>query len=41
LLAKVSNKTADLVGRAIEAKLMPLNSRVKTLTGKESGSESN
>jgi IS30 family transposase len=34
----VSNKTADLVGRAIEAKLMPLNSRVKTLTvdnGKE------
>jgi IS30 family transposase len=25
LLAKVSNKTADLVGRAIEAKLMPLN----------------
>ena len=38
LLAKVSNKTADLVGRAIEAKLMPLNSRVKTLTvdnGKE------
>jgi IS30 family transposase len=38
LLAKVCKKTADLVGRAIEAKLMPLNSRVKTLTvdnGKE------
>jgi IS30 family transposase len=38
LLAKVSNKTADLEGRAVEAKLMPLNSRVKTLTvdnGKE------
>ena len=38
VLAKVSNKTADLVGRAIEAKLKPLNSRVKTLTvdnGKE------
>jgi IS30 family transposase len=38
LLAKVSNKSADLVGRAIEAKLKPLNSRVKTLTvdnGKE------
>ena len=37
-LAKVSNKSADLVGRAIEAKLKPLNSRVKTLTvnnGKE------
>jgi IS30 family transposase len=39
LLAKVSNKTADLVGRAVEAKLLPLNSRIKTLTvdnGKES-----
>lgn len=38
LLAKVPNKSADLVGRAIEAKLKPLNSRVKTLTvdnGKE------
>jgi IS30 family transposase len=38
VMAKVSNKTADLVGRAIEAKLKPLNSRVKTLTvdnGKE------
>ena len=38
VLAKVSNKTADLVGRAIEAKLKPLISRVKTLTvdnGKE------
>ncbi len=38
LLAKVSNKTADLVGRAIEARLLPLNARVKTLTvdnGKE------
>ena len=32
VLAKVSNKSADLVGRAIEAKLKPLNSRVKTLT---------
>jgi IS30 family transposase len=38
VLAKVSNKSADLVGRAIEAKLKPLSSRVKTLTvdnGKE------
>ena len=38
VLAKVSNKSADLLGRAIEAKLKPLNSRVKTLTvdnGKE------
>jgi IS30 family transposase len=38
LLVKVPNKSADLVGRAIEAKLKPLNSRVKTLTvdnGKE------
>lgn len=38
LLAKVPNKSADLVGRAIEAKLKPLSSRVKTLTvdnGKE------
>jgi IS30 family transposase len=38
VLAKVPNKSADLVGRAIEAKLKPLNSRVKTLTvdnGKE------
>jgi IS30 family transposase len=38
VLAKVSNKSADLVGRAIEAKLKPLNARVKTLTvdnGKE------
>jgi IS30 family transposase len=38
VLAKVLNKSADLVGRAIEAKLKPLNSRVKTLTvdnGKE------
>ena len=38
VLAKVNNKTADLVGRAIEAKLKPLRSRVKTLTvdiGKE------
>jgi IS30 family transposase len=32
LLAKVSNKTADLVGRAIEAKLLSLKSRVKNLT---------
>jgi len=34
----VNNKTADLVGRAIEAKLKPLRSRVKILTvdnGKE------
>lgn len=38
VLAKVNNKTADSVGRAIEAKLKPLNSRMKTLTvdnGKE------
>lgn len=38
VLAKVPNKTADLVGRAIENKLKPLRSRVKTLTvdnGKE------
>jgi IS30 family transposase len=38
LLAKVPNKSADLVGRAIEARLLPLNARVKTLTvdnGKE------
>ena len=38
VLAKVNNKTAALVGRAIEAKLKPLSSRVKTLTvdnGKE------
>ena len=38
VLAKVAHKTADLVGRAIEDKLKPLNSRVKTLTvdnGKE------
>jgi IS30 family transposase len=38
VLAKVSNKSADLVGRAIEARLLPLNARVKTLTvdnGKE------
>ncbi len=38
VLAKVSNKSADLVGRAIEAKLKPFYSRVKTLTvnnGKE------
>ena len=40
VLAKVSNKSADLVGRAIEVKvkLLPLKSRVKTLTvdnGKE------
>lgn len=36
--AKLSNRSADLVGRAIEAKLKPLNLRVKTLTvdkGKE------
>ena len=34
----VTNKSADLLGRAIEAKLKPLNSRVKILTvdnGKE------
>jgi IS30 family transposase len=38
LLAEVFNKKADLVGRAFEAKIMLLNSRVKTLTvnnGKE------
>lgn len=38
VLAKVTNKSADLVGRAIERKLKPLGSRVKTLTvdnGKE------
>ena len=38
VLAKVSNKSAYLVGWAIEAKLKPLNSRAKTLTqdnGKE------
>ena len=38
VLAKVSNKTTDLVRRAIEIKLKPLCSRVKTLTvdnGKE------
>ena len=38
VLAKVTNKTADLVGRAIEEKLKPFGSRVKTLTvdnGKE------
>ena len=38
MVAKVSNKSADLVGRAIEVKLLPLKSRVKTLTvdnGKE------
>ena len=38
MLAKVSNKSADLMGLTIEAKLKPLNSRVKTLTvdnGKE------
>ncbi|MBO0943994.1 IS30 family transposase, partial [Acidovorax temperans] len=38
VLAKVSNKTADLVGQAIEDKLGPLAARVKTLTvdnGKE------
>ncbi|WP_218738917.1 IS30 family transposase, partial [Shewanella xiamenensis] len=32
VLAKVSNKTADLVGQAIEDKLGPLAARVKTLT---------
>ncbi len=32
MLAKVLNKSADLVGRAIEAKLKPLSARVKTLT---------
>ena len=31
-LAKVPNKLADLVGRAIETKLKPLISRVKKLT---------
>jgi IS30 family transposase len=38
VLAKVSNKSANLVGRAIEARLLPLSSWVKTLTvdnGKE------
>lgn len=38
VMAKVANKTADLVGRAIQAKLKPLISRVKSLTvdnGKE------
>jgi IS30 family transposase len=38
VLAKVSNKSAVLVGRAIEARLLPLSSRVRTLTvdnGKE------
>ncbi len=38
LLAKMSNKSADLLGRSIEAKLKPLNARVKMLTvdnGKE------
>ncbi len=38
VLGKVSNKSADLVGRAIEVRLLPLSSRVKTLTvdnGKE------
>lgn len=38
VLAKVTHKTADLVGQAIEAKLKPLGSRVRTLTvdnGKE------
>lgn len=38
VLSKLSNKTADLVARTIEAKLKPLDSRVKTLTmynGKE------
>ena len=32
VLAKVANKSFYLVGRAIEVKLKPLNSRVKTLT---------
>ncbi len=32
VLAKVSNKSADLVGRSIEFKLKPFYSRVKTLT---------
>jgi IS30 family transposase len=32
VLAKVLNKPADLVGRAIEEKLKPFGSRVKTLT---------
>ena len=31
-LAKVSNNSSDLVGRAIEARLLPLISRGKTLT---------
>jgi IS30 family transposase len=38
LSTKVSNKTADLVDLAIEAKLMPLNLRMKTLT-MDSGKE--
>lgn len=32
VLAKVSNKSADLASRAIEAKPKPLSLRVKTLT---------
>ncbi|MDC0309178.1 IS30 family transposase [bacterium] len=32
VMAKVANKTADLVGRAIEDKLKPFGSRAKTLT---------
>lgn len=32
VLANVTHKTTDLVGQAIEAKLKPLRSRVKTLT---------
>jgi len=32
MLAKVLNKSADLVGRAIQAKLKPLNLRGKALT---------
>jgi IS30 family transposase len=38
VLAKVINKTADLVSQAIETKLQPFAARVKTLTvdnGKE------
>ena len=38
VLAKVLNKSAELVGRASEAKLKPLNSRVKTLT-EDNGTE--
>ena len=38
VLVKVLNKSAELVGRAIEAKLKPLNSRVKILT-MDSGKE--